>query len=164
MGSSIARPDSTAPSAETGQGVNEGESAEDFDERDDSFGDFTASPPESGMTLTAIGRLKVRSTVAPASAVTPILAAAPEESAPRSRSVADALAAANLPPPTAVPVLTRSASSLVELPLDPRAAFLASQIDGSMSLQCLLDLGVMPRIVMLEALTQLIALGVVVFG
>jgi hypothetical protein len=69
-----------------------------------------------------------------------------------------------LPPPSAVPRLTRSAASLRSLPLDPRAAFLAEQIDGVTSLQSILDLDNMPRAEAVEVLERLVELGVVVFA
>jgi len=82
----------------------------------------------------------------------------------RSRSTADALEAVGLPPAAAIPRLTRTAKSLTSLPLDPRAAFLASQIDGHLTVQNILDLGLMKRVEALAALDRLVKLGVVVFA
>lgn len=81
----------------------------------------------------------------------------------RSRSTANALEKVGLPSPSAVPRLTRSTPSLVSLPLDPNAAFIASQIDGNTTVQNILDLGTMRRSEALHALLQLVKLGVVVF-
>ncbi|MDB4935982.1 MAG: hypothetical protein JWP87_2954 [Labilithrix sp.] len=72
--------------------------------------------------------------------------------------------AVGLPPGSSVPKLTRTAKSLTSLPLDPRAAFVAAQIDGSMTVQNILDLGLMSRVEALAALGVLVKLGVVVFA
>lgn len=81
----------------------------------------------------------------------------------RSRATADALEKAGLPAANAVPRLTRTAKSLVTLPLDPQAAFIASQIDGQTTVQNIMDLGLMRRAEAVDALNRLVKLGVVVF-
>lgn len=48
-------------------------------------------------------------------------------------------------------------------PLDPRAAFVAAQIDGNVIVQNILDLGLMSRVDALAALDRLVKVGVVVF-
>lgn len=81
----------------------------------------------------------------------------------RSRATADALEKVGLPAPSAIPRLTRTAKSLVTLPLDPQAAFIASQIDGQTTVQNIIDLGLMRRVEAVDALNRLVKLGVVVF-
>lgn len=68
-----------------------------------------------------------------------------------------------MPPASAIPRLARPAKNLTRLPLDPRTAFLAAQVDGKMTVQNILDLGIMTRAEALAALECLVKLGVVVF-
>jgi hypothetical protein len=81
----------------------------------------------------------------------------------RSRSTANALEAVGLPPGSSIPRLTRTAKTLTQLPLDPRTAFVAAQVDGKMTVQNILDLGLMTRVQALAALDSLVKLGVIVF-
>lgn len=90
---------------------------------------------------------------------------APSERPARpERSTANALERVGLPPPSAIPKLTRSVNSLTSLPIDPRSAFVATQIDGQTTVENILDLGTMPRSEALAALVRLVKLGVVVFA
>ena len=125
----------------------------------ESFGDFRRPELQPGARpSTALARRR-RGTMAPEPSglgVRPILG--------RSRATANALEAAGLPPGSSIPRLTRSAKSLTTLPLDPRAAFVAGQIDGTMTVQNIVDLGLMTRAETLTALDRLVKLGVVVFS
>ena len=60
-----------------------------------------------------------------------------------------------------IPVLKLSIDQLSSHALDHKAGFLLSQIDGTISLQDLLEISGMPRQVALEALVELVELGVV---
>lgn len=125
----------------------------------DSFGDFRRPELQAGARPSTLLTRKRRGTMAQESSdlgARPILG--------RSRSTANALEAVGLPPGSAIPRLTRSTKSLTTLPLEPRAAFLAAQIDGSMTVQNILDLGLMTRLEALTALDRLVKLGVVVFS
>jgi len=126
----------------------------------ETLGDAARRTVESSVQLGALARRRVRrATIAQESCDL-----GSSWSLGRSRSTANALEAVGLPPASAVPRLTRSAESLVALPLDPRTAFVAAQIDGATTVQNLLDLGSMPKHAALEALCRLVKLGVVVFG
>ncbi len=82
----------------------------------------------------------------------------------RPRVTANALEKARLPPPSAIPRLTRPLKELTSLPLDSVAALIAAQIDGKTNVQQLLDLGFVPQAVGIAALGRLVKLGVVVFA
>jgi hypothetical protein len=125
----------------------------------ESFGDFHRSDLQGGARPSTVLARKRRGTMAhEASDV-----GAPRPILGRSRSTANALEAVGLPPGSSIPRLTRSAKSLTALPLDPRAAFVAAQIDGHMTVQNILDLGLMTRVEALAAFHRLVKLGVVVF-
>lgn len=83
---------------------------------------------------------------------------------PRRTPTARALAAIGLPAPASVPRMLSKPSSLTSLPLDAQTAFVASQIDGSTTIQEILDLGTIPRAAVFESLCRLVKLGVVTFG
>ena len=122
------------------------------------FGDFHRAELQAGARPSTVLARRGRGTLAHEGSdlgARPILG--------RSRSTANALEAVGLPPASAVPRLTRTPKSLTSLPLDPRAAFLASQIDGHITVQNILDLGLMTRAEALAALDRLVKLGVVVF-
>lgn len=125
----------------------------------ESFGDFHRSELQAGARPSTVLARRRRGTIAQEAkdlGTRPILG--------RSRSTANALEAVGLPPGSSIPQLTRSAKSLTTLPLDPRAAFVAAQIDGNMTVQNILDLGLMTRVETLTALDRLVKLGVVVFS
>jgi hypothetical protein len=123
------------------------------------FGEFHRSELQGGARPSTVLARKPRGTMAHEASdvgARPILG--------RSRSTANALEAVGLPPGSSIPRLTRSVKSLTALPLDPRAAFVAGQIDGHMTVQNILDLGLMTRAETVGALDRLVKLGVVVFA
>jgi hypothetical protein len=62
-----------------------------------------------------------------------------------------------------MPVLAVSPSELRLLPLDPRAAFLLSHMDGRTDLDTVLDLSAMPRAKALRLVRDLFLSGIVEF-
>jgi hypothetical protein len=61
----------------------------------------------------------------------------------------------------AIPWLVVTYDALRELPLDPRAGFVASLVDGRCTVEVLLDISGMPEDETLEILRELVRLGAV---
>ena len=61
------------------------------------------------------------------------------------------------------PVVALSADGLRRLPLDHRAGYLLSLMDGTMDLETVLDVSAMPRAEALSAVRDLFEAGVVTF-
>jgi hypothetical protein len=81
----------------------------------------------------------------------------PEESEP----LRPASHSRELLPPLSVPTLATTAEGLHDLPLDARAAYLLSLVDGRSTLETLLDVCEMDREDTLGVLRHLLALGAI---
>lgn len=62
---------------------------------------------------------------------------------------------------TSVPVLTRPIDEIVKMPLDHRAGFFLTHVDGHADLETILDLVPLPEAEVLALVESLVALGVI---
>lgn len=74
-------------------------------------------------------------------------------------ALADRIPARERLPLTAVPVVTVTADSLMKLPLDHRAGFMLTRIDGISNVQSIIDISAMPVEEAMQILEKLLTVG-----
>lgn len=74
-------------------------------------------------------------------------------------ALADKVRAQEALPPTAVPVVTVTMETLMRLPLDHRAGFMLTRIDGVSNVRTIIDISAMPPDEALAVLEKLLTIG-----